>query len=320
MHATARMTTALLIAALASSTASAETQRLINTRDMYPSPSPDGRQLVFQSNRSGSNQVYLVNISSADEEADRSVRQLTSFPLGAETPAIAPDGKRIVFAAYLGEDNNDVFVINSDGSGQVQLTNSPGYDDHPHWSHDGQRIVFNSDRSSPNRSAGWSDRWHEIYSMKADGSDVQQHTRCESVCTFGSLSPDGSQVLYRKVINGPAFDWGLNAHDRNSEVFIADLDGGNEINISNNAAFDGWPAWSPDGSTIAIASNRSGPANTGQVWLLNPDGSNPRQLTSGPWSHTQPAWSADSQSIYIYQHEETETHEFGSVVKISVEK
>jgi len=302
----------LLLVLLSSNDSQAQTQRLINTRDMYPSVSADGNLLVFQSNRTGSNQLFIMNM------ADGKLRQLGEFPMGAETPVFAPDGQRVVFDVYLGEDNNDVFIINVDGSGLKQLTDSPGYDGHPHWSADGQRIVFNSDRTSPDPDAGWSDRWHEIFSMKADGSDLRQHTRCQSVCTYGSLSPDGKKVLYRKVIKAAGFNWALGSIEKNSEIFIADIDGGNETNVSNNAAFDGWPVFSPDGKRIAFASNRSGPARTGQIWSMNPDGSELQQLSQGPWSHAQPAWSYDGKSIYAYQLEESENHEFGSIVSIKV--
>jgi TolB protein len=307
--------TLTILTALFSTCTLAETQRLINTRDMYPSPSPAGDQVVFQSNRVGVNQVFIMDID-PETGVGNNIRQLTNVPLGAETPVFSPDGKSIVYAAYVGEDNNDVFTMDPDGSNKKRLTEGPGYDGHPHWNADGSRIAFNSDRSSPDPDAGWSDRWHEIYSMNADGSDVQKHTNCQSVCTYGSLSPDGQTVLYRKVIDGPAFNWGLNATERNSEVFVSNLDGSNERNISNNAAFDGWPVWSPDGSMIAIASNRSGPANTGQIWLINPDGSESRQISEAGWGHAQPAWSADGKSIYTYQFEETPEYEFGSVVRI----
>jgi len=302
----------MLLIFLGTNVSQAQTQRLINTRDMYPSASADGKQVVFQSNRTGSNQLFILSSEGGE------LRQLGDFPLGAETPVFSPDGQRIVFDVYVGENNNDVFTINVDGSDLKQLTNTPGYDGHPHWSADGQRIVFNSDRTSPDPNAEWSDRWHEIFSMNADGGDVRQHTRCKAVCTFGSLSPDGKKVLYRKVIKAAGFNWELGSIEKNSEIFITDIDGGNEINISNNAAFDGWPAFSPDGNRIAFASNRSGPSRTGQIWLMNTDGSGLQQITQGPWSHAQPAWAFDGQSIYAYQLIETEDYEFGSIVRLEV--
>jgi len=305
-----KISVALFLILIVSNISQAQTHRLINTRDMYPSVSPDGQQLVFQSNRNGSNQIFIMNIDGSD------LRQLGNFPRGAETPVFSPDGKRIVFDVYVGEDNNDVFTIKPDGSDLKQLTDSPGYDGHPHWSADGKRIVFNSDRTSPDPNAGWSDRWHEIFSMKTDGSDVQQHTRCQAVCTYGSLSPDDTKVLYRKVIKAPGLDWALGSIEKNSEIFIANSDGSGETNISKNAAFDGWPVFSPDGSKIAFASNRSGPALTGQIWSMNIDGSGLKQLSQGPWSHAQPAWAFDGETIYAYQCSETADFEFGSIVAI----
>jgi TolB protein len=289
-----------------------QTQRLINTRDMYPSASAEGSKVVFQSNRTGSNQIFIMNLE------DGKLRQLGDFERGAETPVFSPDGQSIVFDVYVGENNNDVFTINTDGSDLKQLTDSPGYDGHPRWSADGRRIVFNSDRTSPDLSVGWSDRWHEIFSMKADGSDVQQHTRCKAVCTFGSLSPDNKSVLYRKVIQAAGFNWELGNIEKNSEIFIADINGSNAVNISNNAAFDGWPVFSPDGKRVAFASNRSGPARTGQIWLMNTDGTGLQQLSKGPWSHAQPAWGFDGKTIYAYQLTETADYEFGSIVSIKV--
>jgi TolB protein len=244
------------------------------------------------------------------------LRVLTDDPLGAETPAFSPDGKHIVFAAYVAEGNNDVFIMAADGSGRRRITEGPGYDGHPHFSFDGNRIVFNSDRTTPDRDASWGQRWHEIFSVAMDGSDLRQHTRCESVCTFGSLSPDGKKVLYRNMIEGASFSWFLTPGQRNSEVFIADTDGTNVVNLSNSVAFDGWPRFSPDGDWIVFASNRAGPAGVGQLYLIKPDGSELRRVTHGPWSYVQPAWSGDGSSLYAKQGEETVNYEFGDIVRI----
>lgn len=308
-----KLSVVILLIILGPGLAHAETERLINTRDSYPSVSPDGEQLVFQSNRTGSNQIFVMNTDGSG------LRQLADFENGAETPVFSPDGQHIVFAAYLGSNNNDVFVISPDGSGLRQLTDSPGYDGHPHWSFDSLRIVFNSDRTSPDPNASWSDRWHEIFSMKADGSDLRQHTRCQSVCTYGSVSPDGKNILYRKVIKAAGLNWALGSIEKNSEIYVSDLDGRNEVNLTRNAAFDGWPAWSVDGGQIAFASNRSGPALSGQIWLMNADGAGLRRLTEAPWSHAQPSWANDGKSIYAYQFRETPDYEFGTVVRIGLE-
>jgi len=86
---------------------------------------------------------------------------------------------------------------------------------------------------------------------------------------------------------------------------VADAGGANERNLSASTAFDGWPTWSPDGALITFASNRAGPANVCQLFVVSPDGSELRQVTEGPWSHVQPAWSTDSKFLYAYRNVET---------------
>lgn len=288
------------------------TTRLTQIRDTYPSPSPDGLRVAFQSNRAGVSQIFVMDADGSN------VVQLTHEPGGAETPAWSPDGSRIVYAVYGYGEGNDVFVMNADGSEQRRLTTHPGYDDHPSWSRDGTRIVFNSDRTTPDPVAPWGSRWHEVFSMDPDGGDVRQHTRCRAVCTFASLSPAGDRILYRKVIAGDGLQWDLTRAERDSEVFVASVDGTGEVNLSRNAAFDGWPTWSPRGDLIAFASNRAGPASVGQIHVIEVDGGRVRQITEGSWSHTQPAWSADGTKLYAYQSREAEGFEYGGIVVIDL--
>lgn len=313
---TIRMFVAAMVALLVTSLPanSAEVTRLTNINNSYPFPAPDDGRIVFQSDRTGVPQIYVMN---SDGSA---LSVLTDDRLGAETPVFSPDGKHILFAAYVAEGNNDVFIMAADGSERRQITKGPGYDGHPHFSFDGERVVFNSDRTTPDRNASWSQRWHEIFSVALDGSDLRQHTRCQSVCTFGSVSPDGTKVLFRKTIDGPSFSWYLKPGTRNSEVFIADVDGNNATNLSTSAAFDGWPRFSPNGDWIVFSSNRAGPAGVGQLYLVRPDGSDLRRVTDGPWSYVQPAWSSDGSSLYAKQGEDTTTHEFGDVVHIKLQE
>jgi len=280
--------------------------------DAYPAPAPDGKSLLFQSNRNGRWALYASAIDGSG------VKLLLDSGDDPSVAAWSPDGKRIVFAATVQGDQPDIFVMNADGTGRRRLTDDPGDDSHPHWSAGGERIYFNSASTTPDRAAEWPQQWHEIFSIRPDGSDLRQHTRCRAVCTFGSASPDGKHILYRKTIATPGFDWSLGSIPRNSEVFVADSDGSNERNLSSNAAFDGWPVWSPDGKRIAFASNRAGPAAVGQVFVVNADGSGLVRVSDGA-SHVQPAWSHDGKAIYASRVREGEGFEFGHIVRFDLE-
>jgi Tol biopolymer transport system component len=67
--------------------------------------------------------------------------------------------------------------------------------------------------------------------------------------------------------------------------------------LTTDAGYDGGAKWSPDGTTIAFVSNRSG---TDQIWLMDADGKNQRQLTFGPAKHAWPDWSSDSLKLVCW--------------------
>ena len=80
----------------------------------------------------------------------------------------------------------------------------------------------------------------------------------------------------------------------NAEIYIMNVDGDNEIRLTDNPAYDGWPSWSPDGSQIAFMSERSGNPD---IFVMNADGSNVRQLTNHPANDIWPEWSPDGKWI-----------------------
>jgi len=304
-----RLALATIVAVLSFSAAQAELKAdpviVTQVMDSYPAVSPDGKALLFQSTRSGRLALYLADIS------DDNVRLLLDSGDDPVVPSWSPDGSMIAYAATV-DGQSEIFVMQADGTQSRRLTNDPGDDSHPHWSADG-RIFFNSARTTPDRNADWSDQWHEIFSMNADGGEIIQHTNCRAVCTFATPSPDGRMITYRRVIDAPGRNWSQSAIERNSEIFVATLDGADERNISNDPAFDGWPVWSPDSKWIAFASNRDGVPNAAQVYVTSPNGKTTKRITTGPWSHAQPSFSPDGSTIYAYRLLEGDGFEFGHI-------
>ena len=119
--------------------------------------------------------------------------------------------------------------------------------------------------------------------MNPDGSDQTRITdRPTNFDCCLDWSPDGKRIAFQSEL--PGFNW---------EVFVMDADGSNVMNITNNAAFDGWPSWSSDGR-IAFFSDREGDA---EIYTTNPDGSGLTQLTNNSSSDRFPSWSPDSSMI-----------------------
>lgn len=133
--------------------------------DVSPSVSPDTQHIAFVSDRGGSPQVYTMRKDGTD------VRRITFEGSYNTSPAWSPKGDRIVFSGRRG--GNQIFVVNPDGSGLVQLT-SQGNNEDPSFSPDGRYIVFSSDREGIKavyimRANGEAQRRITPKSMKASG-------------------------------------------------------------------------------------------------------------------------------------------------------
>jgi TolB protein len=133
---------------------------LVPIDDTRPDWSPDGSRIAFQSNRTGNNEIFLMNPDGTD------VLQLTSHAATDAAPEWSPDGERIAFQSNR-DGNDDIWVMNADGSGLVQLTDNDVRDAKPSWSRDGKRIAFHRDVAYLGEVHG------ELFTMNADGTDVR---------------------------------------------------------------------------------------------------------------------------------------------------
>ena len=273
------------------------TAQITGLENTYPAWSPDGSRIVFESTRDGPDaDIFVMNADGSN------VVQLTRNDSYDGTPGWTPDGRFIVFASER-DGNEEVYRMGASGSNPVNLTRHPGADGHPRVSPDGRLIYFNSNRSSDPAtfSRGYMDRDHnhEIYSMTLDGGDVRRLTDLPDWDTYPAVSPDGTQLLWRRI----APTGGKSESGRNSEVFWMDLKTGEQRNLTANQAYDGWPAWSPDGKRIAFASNRANAEfEAFDIYVAEADGGNPVRVTfgdgiEGRGSWTKPSFSADGKRL-----------------------
>ena len=75
--------------------------------------------------------------------------------------------------------------------------------------------------------------------------------------------------------------------DGNFEIYVMNADGSGITRLTNNAARDGFPAWSPDGTKIAFVSDRDG---NFEIYTMNADGTGLVNLTNNPAKDDRPVW------------------------------
>ena len=287
-----------------------------SVNDSYPHQSRDGATLLFQSDRTGKPSLWLAKADGSNAKLLYEGGSLGSNPVTAK---FSPDGRSVVFAMNPADNPtaSDIYLLKLTDGSVRRLKRDMGDASHPVWDRSGARIFFNADRKIA--AANESEReWSEIFSMASDGTDLKQHTRCNAVCTYPAPSPDGKLLAYRKIVDEPGKQWNQQASPRNSEVVVAPLDRGKEVNLSRHEAFDGWPSWSPDGDWVAFSSARQGLPNVGHIYFVRPDGSGLHAVTQGPLSHAQPSFSADGRTLFFYELYETDEFGIGHVAKLNL--
>ncbi len=152
--------------------------------DYAPQYSPDGRRIVFSSNRQGD---FALWVAKADGTGAARITHLANPWSGS--PRWSPDGRQIAFDSYEKGRCWEIWVVNADGRSPRQLTHGTVDDAVPSWSHDGKWIYFASKRSGT----------FQIWRMPAGGGAAVQVTRNGGWIAFDST--DG-KTLYYTLNNG----------------------------------------------------------------------------------------------------------------------
>ena len=149
--------------------------------------------------------------------------------------AKAPDTSKIAFTSFR-DGNREIYLMNPDGSEQVNITNHRANDIYPVWSPTGEHILFASDREHK----AWG-TW-DLYLMDPDGSNVRKVFDKWKTRRSPTWSPDGKRIAYSYGQIG------------NSSLYIGTIDGKDEERVAIGYS----PEWSPDGTEIIF---RSGALN-----------------------------------------------------------
>jgi Tol biopolymer transport system component len=157
----------------------------------YVSVSRDGRRIAYAQVTSAVN-LFKVGFDPSREATAGQPTAITHGTRPTHFPDLSPDGDWIAGMIGMGEAQEDVVVVRTDGTGFRKLTDDPHRDREPRWSPDGKTIAFYSDRSGT----------FQIWTINADASGLQQLTHADITMSNVVWSPEGTRMAVRSPQRG----------------------------------------------------------------------------------------------------------------------
>jgi serine/threonine-protein kinase len=250
--------------------------------NVSPAWMPDGRHLLFISNRDGPRDIYAVRVGASRRTRGQPVRVTTG--LDAHSISVSPDRSTVAYSQFTYRQNIWQIAIPEAGSVSISEAKPVTVENQVVELHglsrDGRWMAFDSNREGN----------QDVYVMPAEGGEPRRVTSDPGDDFHPDFSPDGSEIVFYSSRHG------------NRDVFLISADGRDELRLTDGPGEDRDPSFSPDGLRIAFTTD--GVAETG-VYVMSRDSlggewTAPELLTRNARDAFVPRWSPDGGQI-VYE-------------------
>lgn len=204
-----------------------------------PAWSPDATRLLYRRTPENplvqNGDTWVLDVAGSANDPTQPVTQPVLLRTGDERyPSYSPDGTQIAFRGDLDlaepSGDEEIYVMNADGTDVRQLTSNADFDSAPSWSPDGKRILFER-APAGTFTPGTEAQEKDIYVMNVDGSHVRRLTDSPGLDEGPEFSPDATKIAFSS------------ARDGQQEIYVMDADGSNPRRLTDNPARDESPDW-----------------------------------------------------------------------------
>src|SRR5579859_1847003 len=237
------------------------------SNDQHPSWSPDGKQIVYTSDRDGNGEICVMQADGSGQMCltnNRTPnRKFDPKKPEDRSPVWSADGKHIAFVSTR-DGTAQIYVMDYDGSNITNLTRNVWDNFEPAWSSDLKKMAYVNDRDGNLNLCIMDASGFNQTCLTNNRTPNRKFDQNRPNDFLPSWSPDNKHIAF------------VSTRDKNEEIYLMNADGSDPVNLSQNIANDTQPSWSSDGNFIVFSSNRSGRY---QLWIMGSDGSNPTPLT-----------------------------------------
>jgi Tol biopolymer transport system component len=234
---------------------------------------PDSRSVLFRRTVNTPGPLYRLAV-----DGDGTVSPLLLLGPGAAQPIVSAPRSRLVFTRTIRDANIWRVPLSGPARTPEKIAVSSFREVAPHYSPDGSRLAFHSNRSGS----------VQIWVSDADGSNPVQVTSMDDIATTGTprWSPDGTRLAFDSNTTGTY------------QIYVINAGGGQPRQVTRDAArsFTAW--WSPDGRWLYYTSDRTGRL---EIWRIPSDGGTAEQITRTGASSG--SISPDGQWLYFIRNE-----------------